>query len=51
MRCVCVWLGAWWEVWGEWVRGWALGFTIPVGSGGVWNMCLCLGCGGVLCEL
>ena len=23
------------------------GLTNPVGTGGWWNMCLCLGCGGV----
>ena len=40
---VCVWLGA--GV-GEWVRGLSLGFTNPVGTGGVWDMCL--GCGVVL---
>ena len=32
---------------GKYVRGLGLGFTNPVGSGGVWDMCLCLGCGGV----
>ena len=29
---------------GEWMKGLGLGFTNPVGTGGV---CLCLGCGGV----
>ena len=23
------------------------GFTNPAGTGGVWDMCLCFGCGGV----
>ena len=32
---------------GEWMRGSSLGFTNPVGTGGVLDMCLCLGCGGV----
>ena len=32
---------------GEWMRGLGLGFTIPVGTGGVLDVCLCLGCGGV----
>ena len=31
----------------EWVRGLGLGFTNPVGTGGVLNVCLCLGCAGV----
>ena len=33
---------------GEWGIGFSLGFTNPVGTGGVWDMCLCLGCGGVV---
>ena len=32
-------------MWGEWVRGLGLGFINPVGTGGVWDVCLC--CGGV----
>ena len=32
---------------GEWVSGLVLGFTTPVGTGGMLDMCLCLGCGGV----
>ena len=37
------------RVWrgGEWMRGLGLGFTDPVGTGGVLDACLCLGCGGV----
>ena len=31
----------------EWMRGLGLGFTNPVGIGGVLNVCLCFGCGGV----
>ena len=27
-------------VWCEWLRGLGLGFTNPVGTGGVWDMCL-----------
>ena len=35
-------------VWGdEWMRGLGLGFTNPVGTGGVLDVCLCIGCGGV----
>ena len=41
VRCVCVWLGA------VWMRGLGLGFTNPVGTGGVLDVCLYLGCGGV----
>ena len=49
-RCVCVWLGAAWvEKGGEWMRGLGLGFTNPVGTGGVLDVWLCLGCGGVGC--
>ena len=32
---------------GEWMRELGLGFTKPVGTGGVLDMCLCFGCGGV----
>ena len=32
---------------GEWMRELGLGFTTPVGTGGVLDMCLCFGCGGV----
>ena len=47
MRCVCVWLGvAWMERGGgEWMRGLDLGFTNPMETGGVLDVCL--GCGGV----
>ena len=31
----------------EWMRELGLGFTNPVGTGGVLDMCLCFGCGGV----
>ena len=30
------------------MRGLGLGFTNPVGPGGVLDMCLCLNCGGVV---
>ena len=32
---------------GEWVRGLVLGFTFPLGTGGVRDECLCLGSSGV----
>ena len=34
---------------GEWMRGLGLGlcFTSPLGTGGVLDVCLCFGCGGV----
>ena len=31
----------------EWMRGLSLGFTNPVGKGGVLDVCLCYGSGGV----
>ena len=31
----------------EWMRGFGLGFTNPVGAGGLLAACLCFGCGGV----
>ena len=31
---------------GEWMRGLGLGFTNPVGTWGVLDVCLCFGCGG-----
>ena len=36
--------------WGEWMRGLDLGFTNPVGAGGVLDVCLCFVCGGVDVE-
>ena len=32
---------------GEWMRALGLGFTNPLGTGGVLDMCMCFGCGGV----
>ena len=32
---------------GEWMSELGLGFTNPLGTGGVLDMCLCFGCGGV----
>ena len=32
---------------GERMRGLGLGFTKPVGTGGVLDVCLCFGCGSV----
>ena len=32
---------------GEWMRELGLGFTNPLGTGGVLDMCLCFGYGGV----
>ena len=44
VRCVCVWLGvAWVEEGGEWIRGLGLRFTNPVRTGGMSDVCLCLG--------
>ena len=50
VKCVCVWLlGRRGCRGGEWMRGLGLvlRFTNPVGTVGVFGMCLCLGCGGV----
>ena len=47
VRCVCVWLGSAWVKRGEWKRGLGLGFTNPVGTGEMLDVCLCFGCGGV----
>ena len=33
----------------EWMRGMGLGFTNPVKTRGVLDVCLCLGCGGHWC--
>ena len=43
VRCVCVRLGAAWveKGGGEWMRG------LGLGTGGVLDVCLCFGCGGV----
>ena len=40
---LCGWRGAG----GEWMRGLGLGFTNPMGTGGVLDVCMCFGCGGV----
>ena len=32
---------------GEWMRGLGLGFTNPVRTVGVLDVCVCFGCGGV----
>ena len=46
--CVCVWLrGGVGGERGEWMRELGVGFTNPVWTGGVLDMCLCFGCGGV----
>ena len=46
VTCVCVWLGAVWvKMGGEWTRGVGLGFSNPVETGGVLDVCLCFGCG------
>ena len=50
VRCACVWLGTVLAERGEWMRGLGLGFTNPVGTGGVLDVCLCLGYGGVCGE-
>ena len=42
VRCVCVWLGAAWVV-----RGLGLDFINPGGTGGLFDVCLCFGCGDV----
>ena len=41
--------GSGWCRWrgGEWMRELGFGFTNPVGTGGVLDMCLCFGYGGV----
>ena len=45
VRCVCVCLGVAWG--GEWMRGLGLGFTIPMGTGGVLDGVCTFGYGGV----
>ena len=45
VRCVCFWSGRRGCRGGEWMRG--LGFFNPVVTGGVLDVCLYLGCGGV----
>ena len=37
---------SWWRG-GEWMRGLDWDITNPVGTGGVLDVCLCFGCGGV----
>ena len=49
VTCVCVWLGAvgCGGEGGGWMRELGLGFTNPVGTGGVLDVCPWLGCGDV----
>ena len=47
MKCVCVWLGAAWVETGLVDNGLGLGFTTPVRTKGMLDVCLFLGCGGV----
>ena len=41
VTCVWPWVG------GEEMRGLGLSFTNPLGTEGMWVVCLCLGCGSV----
>ena len=43
--CMCLARVAW-VARGELMRGLGLGFTNPVGTGGLLDVCLCFGCGG-----
>ena len=45
--CMCWTRRAWVEMGDEWRRGLCLDFTNPVGTRGVLDVFLCLGCGGV----
>ena len=45
VRYVCVCLGRRGLRGGEWIRGLGLGFTNPVGTWGVLDVCLCFGWG------
>ena len=47
MTCVCLARGGVGGEGGEWMRGLGMCFTNPVGTGGVLDVCLCFGCGGV----
>ena len=44
--------GSGWHGWrgGEWMRGLGLGFTNPVGTGEVLDVCLCFVWGGVVVK-
>ena len=42
---VCVLFCWYWFVLCEWMRGLGLGFTNPVGEGGVLDVCMCFGWG------
>ena len=45
--CMCLARGGVGGERGEWMRELGLGFTNPVGTGGVLDVCLCFGCGDV----
>ena len=45
--CMCLSRGGVGGEGGEWMRELGLGFTNPLGTGGVLVMCPCFGCGGV----
>ena len=44
--CMCLARGSVGGEGGKWMRELGLGFTNPVGTGGVFDMCLCFGCSG-----
>ena len=48
--CMCLAQGGIGDEKGEWIKGLGLGFTNPVGTGEVVDVCLCLGCSGVCGE-
>ena len=45
--CMCLARGGVGRERGEWMRGLGLGFTNPVGTGGMLDVCQCLDCSGV----
>ena len=47
---MCLALGGVGREGGEWMRGLGLDFTNPLGAGGVLDVYLCFGCGGVGVE-
>ena len=51
VRCVCVWLWAAWVERGLVDERIGFGLSNPVGTGGVLDVCLCFGWGGVSGEL
>ena len=49
--CMCLARGGVGGEGGEWMRRLGLGLTNPVGTGGALDVCLCMGCSGMMVQM